>query len=369
LSRDVSFPFPTLPLNAEAIQLFAAAFRRFPGLALVVAVSGIAWLAERVLVATTGHAVLEAIVLAILIGAAVRSFWAPPESFAPGIAFAAGTLLEISIVLLGFGADLGQFIRAGLPLVAAIVGVVIAAIFVGVMIGRALGLAPVHALLVACGNAICGNSAIAALAPVVGARKDEVASAIAYTAVLGVAVILGLPFLAPLFGLNDYQYGILAGLTVYAVPQVIAAAYPVSVLAGQTATLVKLVRVLMLGPLVVVLSLRERRRRRREHAKLTESPARALTRTGLGELLPWFVIGFMVTGAMRSAAVVSIPFADGARDAARDLTILAMAALGLNVDIHAIRRVGPKVAATVTGSLAVMVTIALLIVHWLPRAA
>ena len=345
--------------------MVSAVARRLPGLALVVAVSALAWAAERVLTAAVGHPTLEAIVLAILIGAVVRAFWSPPDRFGPGIAFAAGLLLEVSIVLLGFGADLQQFIRAGLPLVASIVGVVVAAIVAGAAIGRALGLSPVHALLVACGNAICGNSAIAALAPIVGARRDEVASAIAYTAVLGVVVILGLPFLIPIFGLSDYQYGILAGLTVYAVPQVIAAAYPVSLLAGQTATLVKLVRVLMLGPLVVVLSLRRRRAERRAHAQLTDSPAAALAHTGAGALLPWFVVGFILTGALRSAGVVSIPFADDARDGARLLTVLAMAALGLNVDIQAIRKVGPKVALTVTGSLAVMAAISLAIVRGL----
>jgi uncharacterized integral membrane protein (TIGR00698 family) len=327
----------------------------FPGLALVIAVSAVAWGAELALTAIVGHPTLEAIVLAILIGALVRTFWSPPGRFAPGIAVAAGLLLEIAIVLLGFGADLQQFIKAGLPLVASIVGVVIAAIATGVLIGRALGLSPVHALLVACGNAICGNSAIAAIAPVVGAKKEEVASAIAYTAVLGVVVILCLPFLAPIFGLNDYQYGILAGLTVYAVPQVIAAAYPVSILAGQTATLVKLVRVLMLGPLVVVLSLWSRRK------------GDGRSEPGFGQLVPWFVIGFVIAGALRSAGAVSVPFSDAARDAARVLTVLAMAALGLNVDIQAIRKVGAKVALTVTGSLAVMVTIALAIVKWLPR--
>jgi uncharacterized integral membrane protein (TIGR00698 family) len=327
----------------------------FPGLALVIAVSAVAWGAELALTAVVGHPTLEAIVLAILIGAVVRTFWSPPARFTPGIAFAAGMLLEIAIVLLGFGADLQQFIKAGLPLVASIIGVVVAAIITGIAVGRALGLTPVHALLVACGNAICGNSAIAAIAPVVGAKKEEVASAIAYTAVLGVLVILGLPYLAPMFGLNDYQYGILAGLTVYAVPQVIAAAYPVSVLAGQTAVLVKLVRVLMLGPLVVVLSLWRRR------------GAADNSRTSLGQLVPWFVVGFVIAGAIRSAGLVSMPVADAARDSARVLTVLAMAALGLNVDIQAIRKVGPKVAMTVTGSLLVMVTIALVIVKRLPR--
>lgn len=336
---------------------------RVPGLALVVAVSALAWVAEQGLTAAVGHPTLEAIVLAILIGAVVRAFWSPPPTFAPGIAFSAGLLLEVAIVLLGFGADLQSFIKAGLPLVASIVGVVVAAILTGVAIGRALGLSPVHALLVACGNAICGNSAIAALAPVLGAKKDEVASAIAYTAVLGVVVILGLPFLAPIFGLNDYQYGVMAGLTVYAVPQVIAAAYPVSLLAGQTATLVKLVRVVMLGPLVVVLSLW----RRRTNAREAGAAASAATRARIGELLPWFVVGFIVAGTLRSVGAVTGSVADVARDSARVLTVLAMAALGLNVDIRAIRKVGPKVALTVTGSLAVMVTIALVVVKRLPR--
>ena len=82
------------------------------------------------------------------------------------------------------------------------------------------------AVLVACGNAICGNSAIAAVAPVIGADREDVAASIALTAVLGVAVVVLLPLLIPVLGLSNYQYGVLAGLTVYAVPQVLAAAFP-----------------------------------------------------------------------------------------------------------------------------------------------
>src|SRR5690606_31975522 len=114
------------------------------------------------------------------------------------------------------------------------------------------------ALLIACGNAICGNSAIAAVAPVIRAEREQVASAIAFTAVLGVVAVLGLPLLIAPLALSDTEYGVLAGLTVYAVPQVIAAAFPVSVAAGQMATLVKLARVLLLGPVVLLLALLHR---------------------------------------------------------------------------------------------------------------
>ena len=90
-------------------------------------------------------------------------------------------------------------------------------ILVSHALGRALGLKPKLALLVACGNSICGNSAIAAVAPVIEADSEDVVTAIAMTAVLGVGVVLLLPLLIGLLGLSYYQYGVLAGMTVYAV--------------------------------------------------------------------------------------------------------------------------------------------------------
>ena len=111
-------------------------------------------------------------------------------------------------------------------------------------------------VLIACGNSICrGNSAIAAVAPVIGADSDDVASSISFTAVLGVVVVLGLPLLVPLLRLSLTQYGVLAGLTVYAVPQVLAATLPIGALSNQVGTVIKLVRVLMLGPVVLGFSL------------------------------------------------------------------------------------------------------------------
>jgi len=332
--------------------------RALPGIALAAAVGAVAWAAERALAAGFGRAPLEALVIAILLGAVLRTLWTPGARFEPGLAVASGLLLECSIVLLGAGADLRQFARVGGVLGAAILGIVLVALATGYLVGRAVGLTRTHAVLVASGNAICGNSAIAAVAPVIGAKREEVASAIAYTAVLGVLVILGLPFLAPVFSLDDYRYGVLAGLTVYAVPQVIAAAYPVSVLAGQTATLVKLARVLLLGPLVFALSLYRRRRAGPRAPGAAKHPP----------YVPWFVVGFAVAALFRTGGIIEAGAGDTARDAARLLTLLAMAGLGLGVDVRAVRTVGPKVAAAVTGSLLVMVVAALLLVRALPHA-
>jgi uncharacterized integral membrane protein (TIGR00698 family) len=224
-------------------------------------------------------------------------------------------------------------------------------------LGRVLGLPRKLAVLVACGNSICGNSAIAAVAPVIGADPEHVASSIAFTAILGVAVVLGLPLLMHPLGLSEYQYGVLAGLSVYAVPQVLAATFPVSVLAGQVGTLVKLVRVLMLGPVVLFFALVQRRL---DAGQGGAGPTMRVTR-----LVPWFIIGFLALAALRSAGLVPDPLVGPTRAVSRWLTIAAMAALGLGCDVRAVLRAGRPVALTVTGSLIALVGLSVALIHLL----
>jgi uncharacterized integral membrane protein (TIGR00698 family) len=319
-----------------------------PGVALCVAIAVAATLAGRVEHALLGRAWIEPLVLAILIGAAVRTAWTPRALWQEGIAFSAKPVLEVAIVLLGLTLDLPLLLRAGPVLAIGIVVAVGAALGAGYALGRMLGLRWRLALLVAVGNAICGNSAIAAVAPVIGAEPDDVASSIAFTAVLGVAVVLALPTLIGTLGLSEYQYGVLAGLTVYAVPQVLAATLPVSVLSGQVGTLVKLTRVLMLGPIVLGLSIALRPRGEATRAKMS-----------IGKLVPWFIVGFLALAAVRATGIVPLPVVDAARVTSGSLTIVAMAALGLGVDVRVLGRVGGAVTATALGALGILLAISL----------
>lgn len=317
--------------------------RHLPGLALAAALAAAAWVLQRVEVRAIGHAVVEALVLAILLGMVVRTFWQPGPRWDPGIRLAAKQVLEVAIVLLGASVDLPLLLRAGAPLVIAILAVVATGLLAGYGIGRALGLNPRLATLIACGNAICGNSAIAAVAPVIEADKEDVASAIAFTAVLGVIVVLTLPLLIPLLGFDAYRYGVLAGMTVYAVPQVIAATFPVSALSGEVGTLVKLVRVLLLGPVVVFFALRRH--------KIGEQ------KLAPGAFVPWFIVGFIALAAGRSLGFIPAEVAGPVREVSRWMTVAAMAALGLGVDVRVLGRVGGRVVAAVTGSLIVLITL------------
>lgn len=340
----------------------AAAWTILPGLALCLAVTAAAAAVEALELRLFGRAWLESVVLAILIGALIRTFWAMPAALRPGVAFSARTLLEIAIVLLGASISAATLLAIGPGLLAGSVAVVGAAILAGYGLGRLLRLPRRLAVLVACGNGICGNSAIVAVAPVIGAKPEEVASAIAFTAVLGVAVVLLLPVLGAALQLSGLHYGVVAGLTVYAVPQVLAATLPVSALAVQTGALIKLVRVLLLGPLVLALSLVVALR-------APEGGPGGWRKLPVRRLAPWFIVGFLLMMGARSADLIPAAALPVLGEAATALTVISMAALGLSTDARAVARSGPRVAAAVLLSLLVLLGLALCLVFLLPAGS
>ncbi|WP_035723120.1 putative sulfate exporter family transporter [Bradyrhizobium sp. ARR65] len=338
-----------------------SAFRRLgaalPGVALCLLITVTSLAIQRLEERLFGHPYVEALVIAILLGMAVRSFWRPPERWQIGIAFSAKQLLEIAVTLLGASISFAAIAASGSLLLAAIIGTVIVALGVSFGVARALGLPTKLSILIACGNSICGNSAIAAVAPVIGADGDDIASSISFTAVLGVLMVLGLPLLIPLLKLSATQYGILAGLTVYAVPQVLAATVPAGVVSTQIGTLVKLVRVLMLGPVVVGLSLIASRRLGVGAAKAGGKPV------GPFKLVPWFIIGFLVLAALRSLQIVPDVVVEPVTRTAALLTVVSMAALGLGVDVRVLSNVGGKVTAAVTLSLVLLLAMSIVIIQ------
>lgn len=316
---------------------------RLPGV-LLCALLGLAAVGLQGLeVQLTGRAWLEALVLAILLGAAVRTVWAPGPLWTGGVEFSARTLLELAVALLGLGVSAASLAAVGPAMLAGIALVVALSVAGGYAIARAFGLPRRMAVLISAGNSICGNSAIAAVAPVIGAEPDDVASAIAFTAVLGVGVVLAAPALAALLGLSPLAAGAFAGLTVYAVPQVLAAAAPAGAAAVQVGALVKLTRVVTLGPVCLALGLL----------------SRGGERADLRRLVPWFVVAFLGLAALRAAGLAPPAAIHAAGQVSIWLTVAAMAALGLGTDVRALLRAGPRVIAAASLSLLLLGVLAL----------
>lgn len=358
---------PVASSNASAVprqRPAGLAMRLLPGIALCAAVTIASMVLEEVEIRLFGRAWLEALVLAILVGTIVRTVWTPSQRAFAGISFCAKTLLEVAVVLLGASLSAATILATGPALLVGIMAIVIVAIMASYGMGRLLGLQHRMAVLVACGNSICGNSAIAAVAPVIGATGEDVAASIAFTAVLGVVVVLGLPFLPDFVDMSHLQYGVLAGLTVYAVPQVLAATAPVGTIAVQIGTLVKLVRVLMLGPVVLLLTLLARRLRDQADTSAAAAGDRPKkTRPGLHKLVPWFIVGFLLLALLRSLGVLPQFVLAPTAAAANWLTIIAMAALGLSTDLRSVAQAGGRVTVAVTLSLIVLGAMSFGLIH------
>jgi uncharacterized integral membrane protein (TIGR00698 family) len=321
-----------------------------PGIALSAVVTGVALAIQSVEERVFDHPYLEAIVIAIVLGMLVRTAWQPGPRWRSGIAFSAKQVLEVAVTLLGASISFATIAASGGALLFATLATVAVVLPISYGISRLLGLPVRLSILVACGNSVCGNSAIAAVAPVIGANQDDIASSISFTAVLGVLVVLGLPLLIPLLSLTAAQYGVLAGLTVYAVPQVLAATLPAGLLSTQIGTVVKLVRVLTLGPIVLGFSIFGHRLR----SGADTGPAVPIR---FYQAVPWFIIGFLVLASLRSSGLLPAEWAAMLLKVASVLTVVSMAALGLGVDIRILGRIGARVTSAVMLSLVVLMAI------------
>jgi uncharacterized integral membrane protein (TIGR00698 family) len=202
---------------------------------------------------------------------------------------------------------------------------------------RRLGLDRETAMLVGAGSAICGAAAVMATGPVVKARAEQVAVAVATVVVFGTLatflypVLYGLGRHVPALAVGAGRFGLYAGSTIHEVAQVVAAGRAIGAEAANTAVIAKMVRVMMLAPFLVALSAwRARSDRRAGHA--SSGPTRPA--------VPWFAVGFLGVVAVNSIVRLPAGLVAVATDADAILLAMAMAALGLSTQLGAIRRAG-----------------------------
>lgn len=295
-----------------------------PGIVLVVAVAGSAW------IVSTWLDSLSPLVAGIVLGAVVANTTGVPDRCVAGSRLAARSFLRIGIVLLGLRLSLGDLAGLGPDGLVVVAGAVTVT-FVGTRwIARRFGVSDDLGLLVATGYSICGASAIAAMDGVVGADEEEVAYAISLVTLCGTLSIVALPVLATFAGVDGATFGTWVGGAVHDVGQVVATAAHGGDEALAAATVVKLTRVVLLAPLVALVAIRARRR----------SPVVVGQRRP--PIVPLFVVGFLVAIAVRSSGVLSDGLLDGAATAEKVLLTAALAALGMGVDVRRLRRLGGR---------------------------
>lgn len=228
-----------------------------------------------------------AVVLGMLVGNTVRL----PDRLRPGLQTASRRLLRAGIVLLGLRLALGDVAALGLPALGVVVAVSAATLAGVAALARAAGLRSDLGLLTGAGFAICGASAVAAAQSVLAADEEHVASAMANVMAFGTLSIVVLPLVAALLGMPDPLAGAWFGASVHDVGQTVATAGSVSEAALEAAVVVKLTRVLLLGPVLVTLGLLVRRRG-------------ALPGGQRPALVPAFVVAFVAASLLRTSGLV-----------------------------------------------------------------
>lgn len=299
-----------------------------PGLSLSIA---IALLAHGVAIYLPGPG---SICFAIVIGIAAGNLLPGAAITNAGVAFAEKRILPIAIALMGTELELHTLGALGMSALLIVLPAMAVSILTAVLLGRSLNLSTEASLMLGIGNSVCGSSAVLASAPALNAEKHDVAAAIAAVNLLGTIGMFVLPAAAVALSLPALKSAYLIGGSLQAVGQVVAAGYSMSPAIGHNALVIKMLRVLMIGPIVMVLHWIFRTRD-------GEDGRRKL-------YVPGYIIGFVlcaVAAYLFHGNTIVLPRVESLADM---LLTVAMAAVGCRINLRALMSQGPRALLLVT---------------------
>lgn len=284
---------------------------------------------------------------ALLIGLSLHSLTVQ-RNLQLGIQFCAKTVLRIGVALLGIRITLNQVGALGIELGLVLVLAVAITIGVGIVLAHCLKRPLAQGVLTGGAVGICGASAAMAIASVLPQTQEN--EHFTLLTVVGVTVLSTLamvlyPFLLPFLGLSPIQSGIFLGGTIHDVAQVVAAGMMVGPAAGDTATVVKLFRVVLLMPVVVLIAFAYR----------TKTSAQPLTQTApKPPWIPAFLIGFLALMLMTSTGLIPASTITQVSDISRWSLIIAISAAGIKTNLNDLKKLGwQPVAMLLTETLAI----------------
>ena len=267
-------------------------------------------------------------VFAILIGMMIALFWKDQKAAKSGITYTSKKILQLAVVLLGFGMNLSSVLQVGGQSLPIIVSTIATSLIVAFVLYKALHMDANISTLIGVGSSICGGSAIAATAPVIGADDEEIAQAISVIFLFNVIAALIFPTLGGVLGLSNEGFGLFAGTAVNDTSSVTAAAAAWDGMHSgantlDTAAIVKMTRTLAIIPITLVLALLRTRREGKQ---------------GGAQVVLLFLVASIITTVLPiPGAVVSF-----LKNASKFFIVMAMAAIGLNTDIVKLVKTGGK---------------------------
>ena len=290
--------------------------------------------------------VIGGAVIAIIAGMIVTMFWDNKGKAEPGIKWTSRVILQTAVVLLGFGMNLGVIFQTGKQSLPIIICTITTSLIIAWILQKALKVPANTSILVGVGSSICGGSAIAAAAPVIGADDDEIAQSIAVIFFFNVLAAIFFPILGKAIGfdtVNGESFGIFAGTAINDTSSVTTAASTWDSmwnLGSETlnkAVTVKLTRTLAIIPITLGLSLIQ--------AKKSIKEGKQTTKFSLKRAFPMFILYFVIAAIITTVCVhmgVDAGVFQPIKELSKFMIIMAMAAIGLNSNVIQLIKTGGK---------------------------
>lgn len=273
------------------------------------------------------------IVLGILYANSLRNHL--PQTWVPGITFCTKFVLRAGIILYGFRLTYQQVMQIGLPAIVIDTIIVLFTIIIGVIFGRLLKMDRDISLLTSTGSAICGAAAVLGAEPIVRSEPHKTAVAVSTVVIFGTLSMFLYPLLyrSGVFDLTPEQMGLYTGATLHEVAHVAGAGNAMGEAISDPAVIVKMIRVLLLAPALLVMSI-----------VLARIPAKSAGTTECRRrvTIPWFAVGFVVVIAFNSLNLLPRETVDAINTFDTFLLTMAMTALGAETSIDKFKKAGSR---------------------------
>ena len=319
-----------------------------PGVVLAAGIASLSFLLRRL----PGAGIFSPLILSTFIGMTLRNIIGTPSCAKAGVEFSLRRILRLGIILLGLQLVITQVVRIGIVGIAIILITLTATLAFTKWLGRVMGVDSRLAELIAAGTSICGASAVIATNTVTKGSDEDVAYAVACVTVFGSLAMFLYPLLPGLLHLDGPAFGLWSGTSIHEIAQVVGAAFQDGNRAGETATIAKLTRVMMLAPVVVTLGYRSARRARQATGEVKQAAPPT----------PWFVLGFVALMVINSAVAIPPELKSWIVTATTFLLSMALAAMGLETDFRKLKAEGFMPAGLAAASWAFIAGFSLVLV-------
>lgn len=310
--------------------------KSIPGLGLIGAIVAVAFLINNF------QPAVSPLALCVAFGFAAANFGRWPSFAAAGTSLASKKLMRIGVALLGAQVSVLSLKAIGLKGVLTVILVVTFTIFGILALSKAFHMSGELGLLIGVGFGVCGATAVAAIRPQTRATEEETSYAIALISLCGTLSIFTLPVIGQLIGLSDQNFGAWAGAAVHDVGQVIATASIWSDEAVQSAVVIKLARVCMLAPIVLILSIRHRRYLTSIAMQSEKDGIAVSSQKTKVPVIPFFVIGFIAVATIQNTLDIPSGIHEAIVLVSKLLLGSGLVALGSSVRWRSIRAIGPR---------------------------